>query len=156
MRGLPLTSDISMLTRYFFYMAVVTSLNANALITRQYDRSNDCELYSVINKERNAQGRYVLKRDIKSYETIVDDSTHYGLETNNLAIDFDQRKASFEIISQVAFGFNSNLLGTDGARVSIRESNEQFNQAINQVNRKLFSFTQVCIRQNNEVIYFKE
>ena len=145
-----------MLTKYLFFMAIVTSLNANALITRQYDSSNDCELYSVLHKERNAQGHYVLKREIESYETIIDNSTHYGLETNNLAIDFDQRKASFEIISQVAFGFNTNLLGTDSARVSIHESHGQFNQAINQVNRKLFSFTQVCIDKNNEVIYFKE
>lgn len=138
------------------FLALIASLNAHSMITRQYDRASDCELYSVVNKERNSNGDYVLERQLKASETVVDDRTHYGLETKNLSIDFDQRKASFEIISQVAFGFNKNLLESDGAQVSISADNAQFGQAINQVNRKLFSFSKVCLDQNNEVIYLKE
>lgn len=145
-----------MLSKSIAFLALIASLNAHALITRQYDRANDCDLYSVVNKERNSDGDYVLEREIKASETVLDDRGHYGLESTNLSIDFDQRKASFEIIKQVVFGFNKNLLERDGAKVSISADNAQFDQAINQVNRKLFSFSQVCLDETNEVIYLRE
>lgn len=145
-----------MFSKSIVLLAFIASVNANALITRQYDQSRDCELYSVLAKVRNGNGDYVLEREVRANETVVDDRGHYGLESTNLSIDFDQRKASFEIISQVVFGFNQNLLETEGTQVSISAENPQFDQAINQVNRKLFSFSKVCLSQNNQVIYLEE
>lgn len=145
-----------MLSKSLTFLALIASMNAHSMVTRQYDQARDCELYSIVSKERNNNGDYVLERKIEAHETIIDDRTHYGLESKNLSIDFERRSASFEIISQVAFGFNKNLLDRDGARVSISADNAQFDQAINQVNRKLFSFSEVCLGQNNEVVYLQK
>lgn len=126
--------------------------SAQAMITQQADTQNNCELYSVVNYERNAAGEYVLSRELREGERVVDERTHYGLELKNLTIDFDRRSASFEVLSQVAFGRNRSLVGED-QKVSVSADNEQFDMLVNQVNRKLFVMNSICIDRDQQVIY---
>lgn len=126
--------------------------NAQAMITKQTDADNNCELYSVLNKVRNDAGEYVLSRELVPGEVVIDKRTHYGLELKNLEIDFETREARFEVISQVTLGVNRNLLDQD-VKVSISAENEQFSMMVNQINRKLFNMNSICIDRDNQVIY---
>lgn len=135
---------------------LVLSFNSNAMITKRYDSNHDCDVYSVLNKVKNAQGDYVLARELRRNEEVHDERNHYGLESKNLSIDFDKRKASFEVITQVSFGFNENLLQNDGAKVSIDSAHPQFNEVINQVNKKLLSFSQICVDREQNLIYLEK
>lgn len=126
--------------------------NAHAMITKQTDEKNNCELYSVLNKVRNDAGELVLSRDLVEGEEIIDNKTHYGLELKKLEIDFDKREARFEIFKQVTFGVNRNLIDTD-VLASISADNQQFSMIINQINRKLFIMNSICVDRDNQVIY---
>lgn len=128
--------------------------NAQAMITTQLDSLNQCTIFSVVNYVRNSAGELVLSRELNEGEEVIDQRTHYGLELKNLEIDFENREARFEILSQVTFGRNRSILG-DEQKASISVQNKQFDMIVNQVNRKLFVMNSICIDRDNQVIYAK-
>lgn len=131
-------------------LLAVSPLVGHSMVTERYDHEQDCTRYAIVNKERNSAGVLVLERELLANETIVDDRVHYGLSTQNLKVDFDERVARMEIISHVTLGRNQNLAGKD-VLVELEADHPKFDQILNTLNRRLFLFSEVCLRDGKIV-----
>jgi hypothetical protein len=115
---------------YVSYGAIVVSA----------DTKNKCTVYRVTSPEE-AKAKL---------ENVVEPRELYGLTIKNLKIDFETKSATVEITKRIVLAFDRPLLEN---RVVIKAENPNFDFLVNQLNRDLFTFDKVCIRNSNELVW---
>lgn len=126
-------------------MALLTQAAFSATVKKR-DRDHGCTLYKVISPDANG------KLKLSQGEIIINQKDAYGLSITDMEIDFTNREVLVQPQINVVFGLNRPL--TEKKAV-ISADNAEFNFLINQLNRKVFLFEQICISDKNEIEYAK-
>lgn len=127
-------------------LVAVFAQAGHAAVTKKRDSANNCTLYKVVTPD--AQGKIKLSEG----EVIINQKDAYGLSIIDMEIDFNNREVKVQPQINVVLGMNRNL--TNGKAV-ISAENSEFNFLINQLNRKVMLFEQMCITDSNEIEYAK-
>lgn len=130
---------------FLMLIAALTQVG-HAAVTKKRDLDENCTLYKVVSSDANG------KIKLTSGEVIVYQKDAYGLTFNDMEVNFDNREVLVQPMINVVFGFNRPLIN---AKASIKEENKDFNFLINQLNRKLYVFEQICISDKNVIEYAK-
>lgn len=130
---------------FFMLLAVLTQAGQAAVIKKR-DSEQNCTLYKVISPDANG------KLKISNDEVIVTQKDAYGLSFIDMEINFDAREVLVQPTINVVMGLNRPLIN---AKASISADNADFNFLINQLNRKIMVFEQICISDNNIIQYAK-
>ena len=126
-------------------MALLTQASFAATIKKR-DVDHGCTLYKVISPDANG------KLKVSQGEIIINQKDAYGLSITDMEIDFANREVLVQPQINVVFGINRPL--TEKKAV-ISADNAEFNFLINQLNRKVYLFEQICISDKNEIEYAK-
>lgn len=121
------------------------STSAFSSVVKSYDAKKSCTLYRVIHSDSKEQK--------KSNESMYLNKEIYGFTFENMEIDFDRREVKVDPMMNVVLGLNQSLRTS---KSTILESNPNFNNLINQLNRKLFLLERICISDDNQIIYAKQ
>lgn len=120
-------------------LAALISSTAFSAVVRSQDKSKNCVLYRVTTEKSPKQAK----------EVIIVQNEAYGLSTENMEIDFDQREVKVNLMANVVMGFNKTL----AAEARITEDNADFKTLTNQLNRKIFLLERACVDANNVIVY---
>lgn len=126
-------------------LAVVTQAG-HAAVTKKRDALNNCTLYKVVSPDANG------KIKLSAGEVIINQKDAYGLSIVDMEIDFSNREVKVQPQINVVLGLNRNLTN---AKAVISAENPEFQFLINQLNRKVMLFEQMCISDSNEIEYAK-
>jgi hypothetical protein len=121
------------------------SAETHASVFKSFDQDATCDLYRVVQAENNK----VVKPGFG--ETVITDKEAYGLSFLDMEVDFSNHQVLIQPTINIVLGFNRPLIKT---KAIIEETNPEFNFLINQLNRKIFLFEKICLRENI-VIYAK-
>jgi hypothetical protein len=117
---------------------LITASSSAAIVTQQID---GCTNF-ILDNDRELQGQ----------SKVVHKKISYGLYIKDMEIDFNQRKAFFDLKTAVSLGFDTTVTSD---KISINESHPRFNEFINLLQKDLYFFKEVCLDSNNEVVKFK-
>lgn len=131
--------------KIFVLMLIAAFAQATqAAIVKKRDSEQNCTLFKVISADAN--GKLKISED----EVIINQKDAYGLSLTDMEIDFSNREVRVQPQINVILGMNRSLLNS---KVVISAENPEFNFLINQLNRKIFLFEQICISDKNEIEY---
>lgn len=120
----------------------IISTSAFSAVYKSYDSKESCSLYRVDNTNQSQDnGEVVYSKNV------------YGLSFENLEVDFANREASVQVIMNVTLGFNRSLVNK---KSTISADNINFTKLINHLNRKINLFENICINDDNQIIYANE
>jgi len=125
---------------FCFLLVATLTQTAAASIVSTWDAQNNCQIYRATSADLPQQ----------TGEIMVDNRNFYGFTLKNLAINFDQKTAQMDVIKRIFFGFDRSLL--EGP-VTIHASNPDFQKTINRLNNSISVLNQVCVTQQNELIW---
>lgn len=117
-----------------------------AAVTKKRDQDQNCTLYKVISPDEN--GKFKLTYG----EVIINQKDAYGLSITDMEIDFNNRTVLVQPQINVVLGLNRALTNS---KATISAENPDFTFLINQLNRKIYLFEQMCISDRNEILYAK-
>lgn len=123
-------------------LSLVLASTARAAVVVSFDQNKKCDNYRVTTEEKPKLNN----------EMIVIEKEVYGLSTQNQEIDFERRRVHVDIMALVVLGFNKRLTSE---KIFISDSHDDFQIFINQLNRKVFLFEEICLSRKGEVIKFK-
>jgi hypothetical protein len=133
--------------KIFVLMLIATfTQTAQTAVVKKRDSEQNCTLFKVISADTNGQ----LK--ISEDEVIINQKDAYGISLTDMEIDFSNREVRVQPQINVILGMNRPLLDR---KAVISAENTEFNFLINQLNRKIFLFEQICISDKNEIEYAK-
>lgn len=123
-------------------MVVASFLSSSlyASVVKGLDTQNSCDLYRVIKPDT------ILKKTTN--EEVIFAKEVYGLSIQDLEINFDNREVSVQPKINVLLGLNRNLTED---KMIISSNHENFNFLINQINRKIYLFEKICIKDGKLV-----
>jgi hypothetical protein len=128
-----------------FVMALfVISTSAFSAVYSSFDSKQSCYLYRVLNSEQGSP---------KENETLVYSRNVYGISLENLEVDFNNREVSLQVMLNVIFGLNRPLVEK---KSQISADNTNFTNLVNHLNRKIKLFENICITDDNKIIYANE
>jgi hypothetical protein len=120
----------------------IISSSAFSAVYKSYDSNQSCNLYRVVNTDQAQEN-----------EVVVYSKNVYGISFENLEVDFENRQAQVQVMLNVTLGLNRSLLTT---KASISADNVNFTDLINHLNRKIKIFENICITDDNQIIYANE
>lgn len=115
---------------------------ANAAVVKSFDDVNECTRYSLKHAEKGE------KLEFDHGESLHLKGVIYGFSFEKLAINFDDRSASF-VTTIRKFGLNRSL-----GKVKLSADHQKFEQAINRVNKSVSTMDEVCINRKGELVDF--
>lgn len=121
---------------------IAFSSSAFSAVYKSYDSNASCNLYRVVNTDQ------VQDEDVLVYAKNV-----YGISFENLEVDFANREAKVQVMLNVTLGFNRSLLEK---KSTISADNVNFTNLINHLNRKIKLFENICITDENQIVYANE
>ena len=124
----------------FFVLVALNSKIAMAEVVISQDVEKNCKIHRATSAEA----------PIQAGETSIDGRVSYGFTLKNLVVDFEQKAVYVNVINRIIFGFDRTLTGKP---VMIKSSNPEFQSLINHLNFSIRVFNQVCLTENNELIY---
>jgi hypothetical protein len=104
------------------------------------DVKNQCTIFRATN-----QGTPQLKS-----ESLNDDREIYGFVFQNMQVDFDRQIVIVDAVKSVVLGLDKPVVN---GPVFISKKNPNFEFLINRLNRTFHVMDQICISQNNEIIW---
>ncbi|MBY0413275.1 MAG: hypothetical protein K2Q18_03885 [Bdellovibrionales bacterium] len=110
------------------------------------DVKNKCTLYKRVDNDSNN-----VAKPLNKGEKFVTKKGVYGLILRNLEVDFDQRLAHVDVVISIV-GFNENLSKN---RFTIEESNPNFKDITNYLNKTVSTISEMCVGSENRIIYVK-
>lgn len=131
--------------KYKFSILILSALissSAFSAVVRSQDKTHNCTLYRVTTE----------KTPIQAKESVVIDKDVYGLTTENMEVDFDQREVRVNLVANVILGVNRIL----NSKARITEDNSEFKFLTNQLNRKVLILEKACVDANNALIYAQQ
>lgn len=130
----------------FILLAAFLAQSAHSAVIKKRDLDQNCTLYKAVNADENG------KIKLHSGEVIINQKDAYGLTFNDMEINFDTREVLVQPMINVILGFNRPLVN---GKAVISSENPDFNFLINQLNRKIMVFEQMCITDKNVIVYAK-
>jgi hypothetical protein len=130
----------------FIMLAAFLAQSAQSAVIKKRDLDQNCTLYKAVTPDENG------KLKLKSGEVIINQKDAYGLTFNDMEINFDTREVLVQPMINVVMGFNRPLVN---GKAVISSENPDFNFLINQLNRKILVFEQMCITDKNVIVYAK-
>lgn len=120
-------------------LSAFISSSAISAVVRSQDNVRNCVLYRVTTE----------KTPILANEFIVIEKDVYGLSTENMEVDFDQREVRVSLVANVIMSMNRVL----NSKARITEDNSEFKFLTNQLNRKVILLERACVDSQNAIIY---
>ena len=127
-----------------FLISLITTTAWSAVV-KGYDAEKACDLYRIAKTDANN------KVIINAGEVLLTAREAYGLSFRDMEINFNNREVLVQPTINIVLGFNRPLLNE---KVAIEESNPDFTNLINQLNRHVMLFEKMCIG-NGKVVYAK-
>jgi hypothetical protein len=124
----------------FLLLTLSISFSSFGAIVTSKDVTNNCTAYRIVTTESPAQ----------SHESLQDQREFFGFSLGNMEIDFANKVVYVDVIKRILFGFNRNVVE---GRVVIRPENPNFNALVNQLNRVVLTLSEVCITEQNELMW---
>lgn len=124
-----------------FFIAL-TSVVTNAKVVKSFDAVNSCDLYRATKTE--------APEEVREDEVILLNRAVYGISIIDMDIDFRNEEVCFVPMINIVVGFDRPLVEN---RIILPASNKDFKTLINQVNKKLISFNELCLNSENKIVY---
>lgn len=121
---------------------IAFSSSVFSAVYKSYDSSASCNLYRVVNTDQ-----------VKDDDVLVYAKNVYGISFENLEVDFANREAKVQVMLNVTLGFNRSLVEK---KSTISADNVNFTNLINHLNRKIKLFENICITDENQIVYANE
>lgn len=109
---------------------------------------------NIVTQQADGCTNFILDNDgeLQGQSRVVHKKISYGMYIHDMEIDFDKRKAFFELKTAVSLGFDKELTQN---KISISESHPRFNEFVNLLQKDLYFFKEICLDNNDEVVNFK-
>ncbi|MBT3584839.1 MAG: hypothetical protein HN509_08020 [Halobacteriovoraceae bacterium] len=139
---------------------LIFSSGINAKVVVGEDQKNQCTLYRVIDK-KTVDGVYLFpSEDMREGEKIFNDREQYGLTFKIQSIDFEKHKVKVKIMMSIIAGANRWLdRKTYDLNLSDLTSSKQKDEMrilFTSLNKRTFTFSAVCLKENSEIAYITE
>lgn len=109
---------------------------------------------AIVSQQADGCTNFILDNDgeLKGQSRLVHKKISHGMYIHDMEIDFDERKAYFDLKTAVSLGFDKNITQQ---KISISESHPRFNEFVNLLQKDLYFFKEICLDNNDQVVKFK-
>lgn len=133
---------------FFILLSFVFSLQLHAEIIR--GQLTDCTMYQVRNSKL-VEGAKVFEPALRDDEVVIATRGYYGLNLENMQIDFEQRYVYVDIIKMLQLGFDTPFLPHP---VRIKADHPRFKVFLDIINKRRNVIQSICLHNNLEVYEF--